>query len=253
VEVTVAPPEESIAAEGNAEAVNRSFYDALWSQTRLAPPERFNTWPLIQGLLPGSPMRLEIGPGLRPRLPVAGTHFIDISPPVIHKLNSCGALAQAGQATNLPYDDETFDLLCAFDVIEHVQDDRLAFGELCRVLKPDGILICSVPLHRSLWTAFDDFVGHVRRYDPADLTAILEEHRLLPEKSAVYGMQPNNTRLLELGVWFLTHRRSAALFWYNRVFLPLAIRFQKPLKFSPGVMGNAEAAEIVLVCRRGKR
>ncbi len=64
-------------------AVNREFYDALWSDAKLQPPERFNTWPLISGLLAASPARLEIGPGLRPRLPIAGTHFLDISSPVI--------------------------------------------------------------------------------------------------------------------------------------------------------------------------
>jgi SAM-dependent methyltransferase len=247
------PRDSAIApAAGGAALANRSFYDALWSQTRLARPERFNTWPLVAGLLPEAAARLEIGPGLRPRLPIAGTHFVDLSAPVIEQLNARGALAQLGEATVLPFEDKRFDLVCAFDVIEHVEDDLPAFAELSRVLKEDGVLIFSVPLHAGLWTAFDDFVGHVRRYEPAHLTAILQKHKLVPEKSAVFGMQPASPRLLAWGIWFLTHRRSSALFWYNWVFLPLCLCFQKPLKFNAGLLDTGGADEIVLVCRRGK-
>ena len=238
--------------EGDTAFINRNFYDALWSRTRLTRPERFNTWPLIAGLLPAAALRLEIGPGLRPRLPIAGTHFVDISAPVIQRLNARGALAQPGQATALPFEDNSFDLVCAFDVIEHVEDDLRAFAELSRVLKEDGVLIFSVPLHAELWTAFDGFVGHVRRYEPAHLLTILHKHNLVLEKSAVYGMQPANSGLLDCGIWFLTHQRSIALFWYNRVFLPLGIFFQKRLKFSAGLLDPRGVDEIVLVCRRAQ-
>ncbi|HBG05076.1 MAG: methyltransferase type 11 [Geobacteraceae bacterium GWC2_58_44] len=243
---------QTTAGGGDALLANRRFYNALWSQTRLAQPERFNTWPLIAGLLPVSAARLEIGPGLRPRLPIAGTHFVDISPPVIRRLNASGAVAQQGEATALPFEDSSFDLVCAFDVIEHVEDDLRAFSELSRVLKQEGILILSVPLHAALWSAFDDFVGHVRRYEPVDLTATLQRHRLVLEQSAVFGMQPANPRLLALGIWLLTHRRSGALFWYNWFFLPVRLLFQRRLNFRAGLIETGKAGEIVLVCRRGK-
>src|SRR5688500_12864279 len=145
-------------------AKNSAFYDSLWSQSYLSRPERFNTWPLISELLPFAPDRLEIGPGLRPRLPIAGTHFVDISAPVIECLNSQGGIARAGEITELPFEAGAFDLVTAFDVIEHVEDDSRVFDELTRVLKPEGCLIFSVPLHPSRWTRFDDYVGHARRY-----------------------------------------------------------------------------------------
>ena len=47
----------------------------------------------------------------------------------------------------LPFGDREFDLVCAFDVIEHVENDRLVFGEVSRVLKQDGVLMFSVPVH----------------------------------------------------------------------------------------------------------
>lgn len=247
------PGDSAIMLTAGATArTNRSFYDALWSQTSPIRPERFNTWPLIAGLLPEAPMRLEIGPGMRPRLPVAGTHFIDLSAPVIKWLNTRGARAQPGDASVLPFEDDTFDLLCAFDVIEHVDDDLRVFSELNRVLKEDGLLIFSVPLHASSWNSFDEFVGHVRRYEPDHLTSILQSHNLVLEKSAVYGMQPASSRLLACGMWFLTNLRTSSLFWYNRVFMPLGLYYQKPLKFNTGLINTDGVDEIVLVCRCGR-
>ena len=231
-------------------AKNSRFYDAFWSRTYLTRPERFNTWPLISALLPAAPRRLEIGPGLRPRLPVAGTHFLDLSPPVVERLNDHGGLARTGEITALPYAGGSFDLVAAFDVIEHVEDDRRVFGELTRVLKPDGRLIFSVPLHPAYWTTFDDYVGHARRYEPAALQALLDSHGLVVEKSAVFGMQSNNPRLLHFAVLGLTRHPVAALRCYNWLFFPLGLLFQRPLNFSDGLMELREVHEVLLVCRR---
>ena len=231
-------------------AANRNFYDVLWSETHLERPDRFNTWPLISDYLQAAPVRLEIGPGLRPRLPISGTHFVDISPPVIERLGTSGGIATLGDITELPFSDGTFELVAAFDVVEHAEDDRRIFGEVSRVLKEGGILIFSVPLHAGLWTEFDEFVGHVRRYDPADLLALLAVHDLVLERSAAYGMQPSNPRLLNFGLWWLKNRRREAMWWYNRVLLPLGMRFQKQLKFVAGLIDAPGIDEIVLVCRK---
>jgi SAM-dependent methyltransferase len=121
--------------------LNQRFYDALWAYSRLVRPERFNTWPLLSELASRSPSRLEIGPGLRPRLPIAGTHFVDISPPAIARLKAEGGLATGGAIAALPFADGQFDLVCAFDVIEHIDDDQGGFRELSRVLRKGGLLI----------------------------------------------------------------------------------------------------------------
>jgi SAM-dependent methyltransferase len=234
-------------------STNQNFYHALWSQTRLVCADRFNTWPLVRGLLPHSPQRLEVGPGLRPRLPIAGTHFIDIAAPVIDRLNAAGALAQLGEVGALPYEDGRFDLVCAFDIIEHVEDDLRALAELSRVLKDDGVLILSVPIYQRCWTEFDALFGHVRRYEPADLEALLERCGLEPEKSAAFGMQPKNQRLLRLGFWYLKHRRARAIVTYNWLLLPLGLLFQKRLKLRAGFRDTcAEEGvdEVVMICRR---
>jgi len=232
---------------------NRTFYDAFWRKARLQSPDGFNTWPLVSALMPSAPSRLEIGPGLRPRLPIAGTHFIDICASVIERLNARGGIAASGEVGTLPFGDRAFDLVCAFDVIEHVEDDRRVFGEVSRVLKDDGVLICSVPLHAGRWTEFDDWVGHARRYDPADLLAIMAGNQLTLETSAAFGMQPANPRLVKLGMWYLEHRRTWAMFWYNWVGMPLAKRFQRPLKLVRGLIDTTGVDEVVMVCRRAAR
>ena len=234
-------------------AINRTFYDSLWSSAYLQRPERFNTWPVVSELLPSVPTRLEIGPGLRPRLPIAGTHFIDISPPVIERLNARGGLGVLGEIGVLPFSDQAFDLVCAFDVIEHVEDDRQAFGEVSRVLKDNGVLIFSVPIDANLWSEFDDWVGHVRRYDLSDLLAIMSAHELALEKSAAYGMRSRNSPLVRFGMSWLKHRRRQAMFWYNWVGMPLALFFQKGLKLVTGLIDATGVDEVVLVCRRSTR
>lgn len=229
---------------------NRTFYDALWRRARLERPDGFNTWPLVSELVPRAPTRLEIGPGLRPRLPIAGTHFLDLSEAAIERLNARGGIAVPGHIDSLPFGDREFDLVCAFDVIEHAQDDQRVFGEVSRVLKDDGVLVFSVPLHAALWTEFDDIVGHARRYEPSDLLAIMTRNRLELEQSAVYGMQPANPRLVKLGMWYLEHRRAWAMFWYNWVGMPLASLFQKRLVLVNGLVDPTGVDEIVVVCRR---
>lgn len=234
-------------------AINRTFYDAFWRKAHLQRPDDFNTWPLVAELLPSAPARLELGPGLRPRLPIAGTHFIDICAPVVERLNALGGIATPGEISTLAFGDREFDLVCAFDVIEHVEDDRRVFGELSRVLKDDGVLICSVPLHADRWTEFDEWVGHARRYDPSDLLAIMADNQLEVERSAAFGMQPANPRLVKYGMRWLERRPAWAMFWYNWVGMPLAMRFQKRLKLLSGFIDTTGVDEVVLVCRRGAR
>ena len=77
-------------------------------------------------------------------------------------------------ALHLPYDAE-FDLVAALDVIEHIADDGAAIREMVRAVRPDGGLILTVPQHRFLWSPFDDYVHHHRRYSRAELVRLLED------------------------------------------------------------------------------
>ena len=248
------PAESAQDAPRSASAdINREFYDALWSASYVTSPQRFNTWPLLSALAVSAPARLEIGPGLRPRLPIVDTSFVDISRPALSCLKARGGLALLGEITALPFPDRAFDLVCAFDIIEHVEDDRQVFRELGRVAKDGATVIFSVPMHSARWSAFDTLVGHVRRYEPHDLLAILERHAFLLEQSAIFGMQPRNGWLLDFAVWSMTHRRVQAMRWYNGLFLPLGLFLQKRLAWSPGLIAAAAVDELLLLCRRGSR
>jgi SAM-dependent methyltransferase len=232
---------------------NRRFYDLLWSAARLVEPERFNTWPLVCSLLPQATRRLEVAPGLRPRLPIDGTAFVDISEPALAKLQRRGGQVTLGQVTALPFPDAAFDLVCALDIIEHVDDEDGAVSELSRVARSDAVLLISAPLHASRWTMFDDLVGHKRRYEPPHLLAKLAQHHLMVERSALFGMQPRSSRLVDTGMWWLEHHRERAMWWYNRAFMPLGLWFQKQLQFGAGMIPTDEVDEILLVCRRRPR
>lgn len=234
-------------------SANRHFYDALWSASYVVPPQRFNTWPLLSRLAASAPARLEVGSGLHPRLPIAGTSFVDISRPAVSRLRAGGGLATLGQITSLPFPDRSFDLVCAFDIVEHVEDDRQVFRELGRVARDEATIILSVPLHPGRWSPFDALVGHVRRYEPDDLLAILEEHSFVLEQSAGFGMQPRSGWLLDLAVWGLTEHRIQAMRWYNRFLLPLGLLLQRRLDWAPGLIDVAKADELLLVCGRGDR
>lgn len=231
-------------------AVNRRFYDALWSHARLVEPQRFNTWPLVSALVRTAPRRVEIAAGLRPRLPLDGTCFVDISEPAVELLRRRSNDALLGSITALPLPDRGFDLVCALDVVEHVEDGDRALAELARITANGATLLLSVPLYMAYWTPFDDVVGHCRRYEPADLLDKLAALGFSVERSAVFGMRPRKSWLYDLGMWFLARQRRRAMWWYNRVFMPLGLRFQKPLALHQGMVPTENVDEVLLVCRK---
>lgn len=233
--------------------VNRRFYDALWATGSLTQPQRFNTWPLLSALASSASRRLEIGPGLRPRLPIAGTYFADVSALALAHFGRHDGLPTRAEITALPFPDNAFDLVCAFDIVEHVEDDGQVFREITRVAREEAIIVFSVPLQSGRWTSFDALVGHVRRYEPQELIGLLQRHAIELQQSAIYGMEPKQKWLLELAAWGMTRHWDQAIRWYNKYFLPLGLRNQKDLAWVPGLVDVAKVGEIVLVCRRGRR
>ena len=77
-----------------------------------------------------------------------------------------------GPVEQLPWDDETFDLLISLDMVEHTADDRVTLRELRRVTKPGGYFLMTVPALRALWSSHDVFNNHFRRYDRRMMRAL---------------------------------------------------------------------------------
>lgn len=90
--------------------------------------------------------------------------------------------ALQGDATRLPFDDASFDRVITSEVLEHIQDDVSAIGELVRVLRPGGTFACTVPTwypEKINWLLSDEYHapksvgGHVRIYSATELKAKL--------------------------------------------------------------------------------
>jgi SAM-dependent methyltransferase len=71
---------------------------------------------------------------------------------------------KVGRLEDLPWGQDTFDLIVCLDVIEHTPDDGLTLRELRRVCKPGGWLLVTVPAYPALWSAHDEANHHYRRY-----------------------------------------------------------------------------------------
>lgn len=71
-------------------------------------------------------------------------------------------------ARQIPYVEE-FDVIGAFDVLEHIKEDGLVLRQANAALVPDGFLVLTVPQHPWLWSPVDEYACHERRYDADSL------------------------------------------------------------------------------------
>jgi SAM-dependent methyltransferase len=128
---------------------------------------------------------LDIGCGTGANLPMLRSFVgkegcvtgIDFSPLALqfarsHPESRNVELMQA-DALNLPFEDNSFDFVTMFDVLEHLSDDHRALQEVHRVLRPGGAYVWSVPAYKKLWSAHDEALHHFRRYEQAELRQLL--------------------------------------------------------------------------------
>lgn len=87
---------------------------------------------------------------------------------------------------SLPFKSDSFDFILALDVIEHLDHDRNALAECRRILKDGGLLIVTVPAFMTLWSPWDEALGHKRRYTARDLLAVAQETRFLVRKMSYF-------------------------------------------------------------------
>jgi SAM-dependent methyltransferase len=85
-------------------------------------------------------------------------------------------------ARELPVRTGSMDLVTAFDILEHIEEDYLAAAEITRVLRPGGTALIAVPADMALWSAHDTAVGHVRRYTRGTLADVIVKGGLVIEE-----------------------------------------------------------------------
>jgi len=104
------------------------------------------------------------------------TYGIDISEEALNfcRLRGHKYLKKA-RANNVPFDNQFFDLVIAFDLLEHLEDDEGAVKEFYRILKKGGILLISVPSFKFLYSEHDLAAGHKRRYTANQIKRLMKQ------------------------------------------------------------------------------
>ena len=150
----------------------------FWFQSR----NRLILWSLGK-YFPAARSFLEVGCGTGfvlsgvsrafPTWQLAGSEYFAEGLPFAAARVPASELIQA-DARVLPFVEE-FDVVGAFDVLEHIPEDETVLRCFHRVIRPGGGLLLTVPQHPWLWSTQDDYACHVRRYAASDLTAKLLE------------------------------------------------------------------------------
>ena len=145
-------------------------------------PNSWMRYDLVERMLPaGIRDVLEVGCGqgaFGARL-AQRYHYLGVEPdPTSYAVarQRVGAVAPGGEVRNVmaaDLGDAQFDLVCAFEVLEHIEDDKSALTEWAGRLRPGGWLMISVPAHQRRFAPWDELVGHFRRYDPPALAQLL--------------------------------------------------------------------------------
>lgn len=89
-----------------------------------------------------------------------------------------GFMIVQGDASILPFEDDSFDIVGLFDVIEHFQNDITLIKEARRVVRKDGIIVITVPAREELWRWIDEIALHKRRYTKEKIKKLFREANL---------------------------------------------------------------------------
>lgn len=128
----------------------------------------------------GRPTILDVGCGTGANLVLLSkfgdAEGVDISPDALAFCRERGLQqVRLGAAEALPYEDGTFDLVTALDVVEHLDDDVGGLREMRRVLRPGGRVLLFVPTFMFLWGVQDEVSNHRRRYRLPELRRVVTE------------------------------------------------------------------------------
>src|SRR6185503_10598123 len=126
-----------------------------------------------------NPSILDVGCGTGANLKMLASYGkvegVDISPQAVEFCRQRGLESvRLGAAEQLPYENNSFELVTALDVLEHLDDDVAGLREMRRVLRRDGRVLLFVPAFMFLWGVQDDVSNHRRRYTLPSLLKAVE-------------------------------------------------------------------------------
>ncbi len=162
------------------------FYPTIWAKVEKPAPRYLLRLAMMESILDGLPSSansiLEVGPGrgdvagyLHGTRPQARLTLCDSSEPARNHLRqrfqNSKRIELVEDLTALAAD--SFDVVMAFEVLEHIEDDVGFVQELLAPLRPGGTLVVSVPAYMKKWQHQDEWAGHVRRYEYTELIDLL--------------------------------------------------------------------------------
>jgi SAM-dependent methyltransferase len=121
-----------------------------------------------------------------------------------------------GSILELPFEVNSFDWVCAFDVVEHVEDDKKAISEMNRVCRNKGKICITVPAFQSLWSHHDEVNQHFKRYKMNEIINLfdLQSEKSYSKLSDKYSFKVLRktyfNSFLFIPIWFF--RRIISLF-----------------------------------------
>lgn len=135
---------------------------------------------------------LDIGCGtgelLRELSPLGEVFGIDNSPQAIAFCKERGLTnIFIANGTDIPFPDNTFDMVLCLDVLEHIENDVGTIKEIKRVGKPGGTIIIFVPTFKFLWGTSDEVSHHLRRYRLKEISKKVEKNGLKIIRSSYFN------------------------------------------------------------------
>jgi SAM-dependent methyltransferase len=134
---------------------------------------------IVQKLRVKNPKILDVGCGTGANLEMLAqfgeSEGVDVSDDALEFCKAKGLKAHKGLAEKLPFADESFDLVTALDVVEHLDDDVAGLTEMNRVLRKDGRALMFVPAFMWLWGVQDDISHHRIRYTKKQIIERVEK------------------------------------------------------------------------------
>ncbi|UCD30551.1 MAG: class I SAM-dependent methyltransferase [Planctomycetota bacterium] len=114
---------------------------------------------------------------------------IDASPLARAFCQQRGLEVQEGELPDaIPLESNSLDAVVLSDVLEHIEDDRAAVAAVTRMLRPGGLLLCTVPAHQWLWSKRDEFHHHYRRYGYWQYKRLFQSLSLTTEILSFYNV-----------------------------------------------------------------